>query len=947
MKNKKFSAILLVMAMILSLVVPVQAADTVYLLTNNAVIDADAEAFAAQTGIGEYETTDGTVTIVENNGAGASIEPPADASTLFNGYWYRNGTWSRWGTNFDATIDLDGTADLEKFIFWVCTNRASFSATEEEFWADIEANGVAGSTYVTHQGDLISKYEVQISEDGVAWDTIETNEAPAFTKDNLVIEKADNGNVINTFFRFEVDLEEAKAARYIRLALNRGANQVRVSEIAAFGKNYEKFEIVPETSKVVLTQNTFSVETLSRIAKLSGQKVYAYPTEGYVPTVTATTNGFCERNSDIPAMFDGTISDQAWSVWGGAGQSLDMIIDLGGTQVVEEVVYWNNATGTDQSMKLVYSDNLWEEYKDTFDFASIAVSTSNDGKAWTEQVAPTAPATATADSTWFQGPSENIDRVLHAHVVTLPEAVSARFVKVTVKEKDGDYQFRSGEVAVLGDATAKPMYDVLSAQTTLSDEALEYMGEALDGEVQLTGKYSPAKMVVTDTLETASADSSTYLQNGTLLGERKVCANGWGSGTNTVTIDLGAVQEVSNVFVWNHVIEGNTPGKYNDNTAADFTAVQGTNIKSITVSTSEDGETYSAGETFTTGATRDESEVWFDAQKQRVGYSYQCDLAEAVNARYITLEMPYNYHADLGEIVVVGKRINDFTKNIVSGQTNVYEAGKSNLASYYADMGITLGKVDSTATIKYDDADVDNPGRDSSLSDSFITLWTGPTGGSEATSTKWAHSPVNMYVTFDQEVLVNGVDVWCTDEDPYRYTNSIDIYTSADGTEWELVGSANNTFAKATGGQYQNYISFTCEPVKTKFLRVDAIRGRYQNVIGEVIVFGELPPAPPSATTPVFWTGDSEWEYGDQSAISAVTSTITGGEGILVLAAYNAVGALSNVWTATGKGDVSIDFDEDEMYDLVNEYDSFKAFAIKSFDDMYPLGTYSEVDLGK
>lgn len=672
----------------------------------------------------------------------------------------------------------------------------------------------------------------------------------------------------------------------------------------------------------LLTQNGFDQAKIEQISALTGKTVSAYPSDGYVPAVSVTADGF----GNTATMFDGVIDDRAWSSWGNKGETYNLFIDLGGVQTIENVIYWNNSNGADKTIGGTYSDTTWEAWKDTFDFATMAVSTSDDGSAWTERVAAFAPTTATADSTFcLVDGSNTIVRVYHAHVATLAEPVSARYVKLTVKEKSDDFQFRTGEVAVLGQATAKAVRDVLTANP-LTDEIKSYVEKAANIELVKPNHINITKMVVTDPLGRANPlTDSANLQNGNVT-TREVCTGGWQNNRGYIDIDLGAVQEVTNVFLWN--IAQDT-GKTNGITGekADHTALKGESFKTVQVLTSVDGKTYAEGEKITLGE-RTVDEVWFSPTMQNIGHSYQYDLAQPTDARYIRVSIDFGFHLNMGEVMVIGNKKNGLTRQLISG--NGYGSASNNIEAYYANIGATVTQIenkDATFTSATYNTEKVNQG--------FMGAY-GATAGSNGAYSSWGSNNHSIVVDLGAKYYVNGADVDASCDHAGNTIGSMKVEVSADNVDFTEVVPAQNSYVITAGdpaAKHARILSSVFEPVLARYVRF-TVTAPQQIVVNELLVFGAYGP---SATAPVFVDKDGA-DYVNESlggnGLFAKTE-FKGSNGTLVVGWYDKdMKNLKRVWLASGTGELSIDLSSEEKAFSDAGTDVMKAFAFDSLTNL-------------
>lgn len=727
-----------------------------------------------------------------------------------------------------------------------------------------------------------------------------------------------------------------------------------------------------ETKKTDLKNNV----TLEELETLAGEAVATYPTDGYVPTVKTTSLGSYAQNgmkefsteADVKTkLTDGSVAtDQIWN-WVNAGGSGTITIDLGGTQSVEQVLFWIIVTGGG-SISTSYSDDLWETYKDTHIIERWNIWTSVDGTNYTEVVTDATPTSATKDSTFmYFTTKENtiVDKISHAYGSKF-EAVDARYVKLTVKCNGVNGQFRSPELMVLGDVTAEESREVLTSNG-FSVANLKKISAFTGIDVTETAFQESVPHVAVNSAGNdgkSELERSNILVDGNVAGSNGSVYSKWDGGLPVYTIDLGAVQEVRSVLLFDKVYDPDGDTSFTKDDWVDKEAEQVENYKDTnrinkaTILVSSDGEDWSevfdenpvttadANSTFIYTYDKD-GEIVFD----KLSHGHQC-LFTPVDARYIKVTVGRSANSvQMNEIAVLGTRKNNFKRHIISG--NPLETSK-NMIKHYSDMGVTLTTADKKADFSWNEEHFDSPKRVDSLSNGNITVWTETDDVTDksCSSSKYDKNGMEMFVTFDRAVYVDGVDLWNVNEPKNgRYTKSMEVYASEDGTVWTKIGDGTNRAVKATDdGQHINLISSSFEAVKTKYIKVIGYHGLHSNIFSELVVFGT---EPASATKPVI-TDDNGYDFADtensyQNAIASVKTTITGGSGILVFAKYvkDATGAekLEQIWTAEGTGEVKKEFTDDAPE--VDEGDIFRAFVFDSLSGISALSEMTEVEVGE
>lgn len=721
----------------------------------------------------------------------------------------------------------------------------------------------------------------------------------------------------------------------------------------------------------VLTQNNFTDEQLAKIGEGVGKTVNAYPTEGFIPTVDVTNNaaGFCERITDYPALVDGAIADQSWSVWGSTGQSFSMVIDLGGIQEVESVLFWNNSTGGG-TIGGEITDTLWESYKDTFDYASASFEVSTDGIMYDDGVGTTTPV-ATAETTWFQKLVDGkLDRVFHMHELKLAKPVKARYIKLTVTESD--WQFRTAEVAVLGNATAKEVKEVLTGNNLDSTAKAYAQSKLPTADLFIENKYERASAIMTVT-QGRSTYTSAELQDGVI--NTRHPEDGWGDSTAVVEIDLGKAQQLENVFIWKCAGDfwqsgdawkataptESTKGNYLNNNG----------LRSVVVKTSDDGKTWTEGETITAtqvtaddvflgGATGATHETTGEPTYQRLFYGYNFALAAPVTARYIQLDVNYKNACELSEIMLVGKMTEDkISKTVISG--NGVGNSSANIVSFYSNLGVDITLSDNVATYTSTGFN-DQTAFDTKMKQGVFNIPNG--AGANCLWGNYWSSTITTTIDLQKVWTVSGVDYdswWENSAQKFSSVGPIEV--SVDGETYTTVAAkvsvrdadGNYTPNALQSGYAHNsdtdikneeLVSLSFAPVKARYVKVTAKGGSAQIVPNEIVVFGELPA---TATTPVFVDSNGNNYVIDQSDSLNATTTFSGCEGTLIVAWYDRTDALQKIYVASGTGAVSINVpQEDELAFLDTTDNKMKAFAFESVANLDSLGSaVAELNLGK
>lgn len=735
-------------------------------------------------------------------------------------------------------------------------------------------------------------------------------------------------------------------------------------------------------SLTILTQNNVGTEkaelkdnvTLDELATLAGETVVKYPTDGYVPTVKTTSLGsyaqsgqdkFPTENDVKQKLTDGSVaSDQIWN-WLNAGNAGTITIDLGGTQSVEQVLFWIIV----QDGGDTYTENLWETYKDTHIIEKWNIWTSVDGTNYTQVVMDATPTSATKDSTFmYFVPGTNnatVDKISHAYGSKF-DAVTARYVKLTVKCDSSHGQFRSPELMVLGDITAKEAREVLTSNG-FSAENLEKISAFTGIDVTETKFQESVPHIAVNSdgnNGNGELERSNILVDGNVTGSNTSVFSKWDGGLPIYTIDLGAVQEVRSVLLFDKVYDPEndtsfTEEEWKTKEAEMVETYKDTNrIDKATILVSSDGEDWSEVFDENPVSTADENSTFIYTWNKngsivfdKLSHGHQC-LFAPVDARYIKVTVGRSANSvQMNEIAVLGTRKNNFERHIISG--NPLDSSK-NMIKYYSDMGVTLTTAEKKANFSWNESHFDSPARVGSLSNGNITVWTetNDVTDGQCSSTKYDKNGIEMFVTFESPVYVNGVDLWNTNQPGSgRYTKKMEVYASADGTTWTKIGDGTNRQAKASDdAQKVNLISSSFEAVTTKYIKVIGYHGLHSNIFSELVVFGS---APASATAPVIYDdNENEFEDGPQETIGSVTTTVSGGEGILVFAKYvkDTAGAekLENVWTASGTGEVKIDFTaEGATAPEVEEGDIFRAFVFDSMTGISALSEMTEVVLGE
>ncbi len=266
----------------------------------------------------------------------------------------------------------------------------------------------------------------------------------------------------------------------------------------------------------------------------------------------------------------------------------------------------------------------------------------------------------------------------------------------------------------------------------------------------------------------------------------------------------------------------------------------------------------------------------------------------------------------------------------------------------YADLGTTVTVADSTAAITWDDNCLDSPERVASLSNGNIAGWS----NDKSTSKFNGYTQIDMYVDFDAPATFDRIDLWTMEKGAAIRTKSFNVYTSNDKENWLLQGSVvNENTADEPENHQLELITFHCQPTTAQYIKITSYDNNYQQVIAELIVFGEPPVIPLSATAPTFVVAGTDTAYDAEEpafeGIDAVTS-FTGGEGTLVVGWYDKdMKNLKKVWTATGRGDVAVEISVDEETDIFVNGDRLKAFVFGSIADVELLNTVAELNLGE
>ena len=133
MKNKKISALLLVMTMLVALVVPAQAAEnSAELLTRNTINEGFLSAAAAVAGKTITAISDDalptTVTFTED----MFVEASGGESNLTNGNHISRETWSNWGSgnaSHEVVVDLGGIQTVEGVMMFILSKTANGSGS--------------------------------------------------------------------------------------------------------------------------------------------------------------------------------------------------------------------------------------------------------------------------------------------------------------------------------------------------------------------------------------------------------------------------------------------------------------------------------------------------------------------------------------------------------------------------------------------------------------------------------------------------------------------------------------------------------------------------------------------------------------------------------------------------------------------------------------------------
>lgn len=267
----------------------------------------------------------------------------------------------------------------------------------------------------------------------------------------------------------------------------------------------------------------------------------------------------------------------------------------------------------------------------------------------------------------------------------------------------------------------------------------------------------------------------------------------------------------------------------------------------------------------------------------------------------------------------------------------------------YAELGTTVTVADSSATITWNDADLDSSDRVASLSNGNIsTGWT----GEDSTSRFNESNKIDMYVDFEAPATFNRIDLWTFEEGANMRTKSFDVYVSDDKVDWSLQGSvANPNEADQPSGKQLELITFHCQPTTAQYIKIVSYDNAYQQVITELVVFGEPPVIPLSGTTPMFVLEDgtdyvADSEESAYEGFKAVTS-FKGGEGTLVVGWYDAdMKNLKKVWTATGRGDVSVSITSDEEVEFLDSGDDImKAFVFGNMAEVQLLSGVAELNI--
>lgn len=655
-----------------------------------------------------------------------------------------------------------------------------------------------------------------------------------------------------------------------------------------------------------------------------------------------------ELPNNIPQLFNGSLSGKTvYSKWDG---NVNVTIDLGGVSKITNVMFW------DLGCENEFADELTATFADIENslnrkISKYTVSVSTDGSNWDNVLAKDVAATYSADNMTIKQYSAGKIVPVFKHEVT-SEGVDGRYIKIEMSR--ASYKIVYSEIAVFGKGWTKALdpATVLSANP-LSDTVKTYLATALSKEVSLSTKIIPANTTMTlekgdiDDKEWDGIDINDYskLQNGAF--SREVGLGRWtsdGAG-DTINVDLGAVQEVSDVVVWNAPNDG---GSWGSATAAEIAAKineSGYSIKNVTVSGSSDGVNWSTPVSFAQGEAV-EANVFAADDGTKTIRAYPCTLPSAINARYLKIEVKYKYQINLAEVMVIGQDTGSITEERHLLTANGLGEESANLVSKYNALGysnVTLADSKPVITVK-----PSSGGTDTAIS---ACLTKGIVPGSSDTNGKlwlganvsWGGYYRDIVIDLNRECYVNGFDVAHFYENNNQKLTGWKLETSANGTDgWKEISNVTvtdgNAFLVGTGttAQLTKLTMSNFADVKTRYLKV-TFSAAYQPVIDEIIVVGrDLP----SAEGLDFYGNDGTNDFvmaeeQDQWGTLKAKANIKGTNGTLLVAEYDETGTqLLEIKMAKGTGEVSVDLSEEGAKYEADEIINLKAFVFDGVEDI-------------
>lgn len=722
-----------------------------------------------------------------------------------------------------------------------------------------------------------------------------------------------------------------------------------------------------ENSAELLTRNTINEGFLSAAAAVAGKTITAISDDALPTTVTFTEDMFVEASGGESNLTNGNyISRDTWSNWGSGNASHEVVVDLGGIQTVEGVMMFilsktangSNSVGCAESEVLSEANmassvsSIKAEYSETGEEGTY--TTFYDG----------ATPVVSSDCVFHNMNGSVVDRISHGVNLELESPAQARYIKLTCVENG--YNMGIAEIAVYGDAKvaekeAQTLYSVTGYavptdivaelnQDNISVPALgintERKAEVIAATTNEEGTTPANETLYSGLFSTTSAYSKPQLAWETTQGKDRY-----------MVIDLKGEQNVKLVGLYYAGMGQWESGNINK--------------MNLAMSDSPDGpwETIGTSDAVNTPMMTSGSDKFF---------FNTIELPESVTSRYLRLHVNYYYNVGLGRLVVLGEKLANYWGDTLTLLTNNVKS--PSVATPAEAYGYTVTKATTPARYKYIDT-ADNTDEKVYDSEGYVTNGTqaaypqpdlvdGAMGDGDCLTQTNTWGNTRMNVLWDMggstkldrlEIAsvdgaysgvrwVKGVKISVGDSED-NLTTVIDVYSSGMLKANYVDGTANTKDPEWT--------VFDLGGVQGRYVKVEMIASQYQIQLGEMYIYGEAPEIPVTATAPAFYDAMGNDWYGEntfQDVLGSVNTTISGGEGTLVVAWYSDVedvkeALLNKIWVATGVGNVGVTITESESEEILNsisaETGALKAYVFENVLDASLVAGATELTLGE